>query len=63
MTTTLRRRGFAAKLAGGYNDLPAWIRKRVDSEHPEFAEAPREFTAPNATSWTTFKKLLASDAR
>jgi hypothetical protein len=55
--------GRGAKLAGGYKDLPAWIRKRIDGEHPEFAEAPRQFSAPNATSWTTFKKQLVGDAK
>lgn len=40
-----------------YTSLPSWIRERVDAEAPHFAEAPREFTTPNETSWTTFKKL------
>jgi hypothetical protein len=50
--------GRGAKLSSGFAELPAWIRERVEREQPQFAEAPREFKAPNATSWTTFKKLL-----
>lgn len=50
--------GRGAKLARGYMDLPAWIRERVETLNPRFAEAPREFTAPNETSWTYFRKSL-----
>ncbi len=55
---TMVYHGRGSKLSAGYAELPAWIRKRVESERPEFAEAPREFTAPNETSWTAFRKLL-----
>ena len=54
---TMVYHGRGAKLLGGFAELPAWIRKRVDDERPQFAEAPREFTAPNETSWTAFRKL------
>lgn len=46
-----------SKLTGGYPDLPHWIRSYVEEHHPHFAEAPREFTQPNETSWTYFRKL------
>ena len=55
--------GRGAKLAGGFGDLPQWIRSRVESERPLFAEAPREFTATNETSWTSFKKQLVGGAQ
>ncbi|MCA1832307.1 MAG: DUF1838 family protein [Actinomycetota bacterium] len=50
--------GRGAKLAGGYADLPGWIRERVEATDARYAGAPREFTAPNATSWTEFRKIL-----
>lgn len=50
--------GRGAKLAGGFGELPAWIRERVEREGPRFAGSPREFTTPNETSWTSFKKAL-----
>jgi hypothetical protein len=51
-----------SKLAGGYGDLPEWIRARVEARDPRFAAAPTEFTQPNETSWTYFHKL-AEEAR
>jgi hypothetical protein len=48
------------KLAGGYADLPAAIREHVEANKPEFAAAPREISGPNETSWTYFRKLVAS---
>ena len=53
--------GRGAKLAGGYAELPDRIRARVEAEGPRFEEAPREFTAPNETSWTYFRKLLEAE--
>jgi hypothetical protein len=50
--------GRGAKLDGGYKALPGWLRARVQRLHPEFAKAPREFSAPNETSWTAFKKMM-----
>jgi hypothetical protein len=55
--------GRGVKLAGGFDELPGRLRARVQREHPEFAEAPREFTAPNETSWTTYKKLFLGGRR
>jgi hypothetical protein len=53
--------GRGAKLGGGFGALPAWIRTRVEETDPRFAEAPREFTRPNETSWTYFRKLAEGD--
>jgi hypothetical protein len=50
------------KLEGGYGALPDWIRERIDRDAPTYREAPRELTEPNETSWTYFRKLLASRA-
>jgi uncharacterized protein DUF1838 len=48
--------GRGSKL-NSFASLPAWIRERVNAEAPHFASAPTEITGPNATSWTTFKRL------
>ena len=48
--------GRGAKLAGGYKDLPQFVRDEVEAGGPQFAEAPREFSQPNETSWTYFRK-------
>ncbi|MGH2813377.1 MAG: DUF1838 family protein, partial [Actinomycetota bacterium] len=45
-----------AKL-GGYDELPEWIRTRVEARGRHFKEAPTEFTQPNETSWTYFRKF------
>jgi hypothetical protein len=47
------------KLAGGYEELPKWIRDQIEAKGPRYREAPKEFTQPNETSWTYFKKLEA----
>lgn len=52
--------GQGYKLPGGYGALPEWIRRRVKTEKPEFAAAPREFTQPNESSWTYFRKLTSA---
>jgi len=49
-----------AKLADGFEALPAWLRTRVLEHDPAFAIAPREFTQPNETSWTYFRKLATT---
>lgn len=41
-----------------FAELPEHIRSYVIANHPEYQEAPREFTAPNETSWTYFRKLM-----
>jgi len=50
--------GRGAKLAGGYGDLPAQVRARTDGT--PFASAPTDFTQPNETSWTYYRKLRAN---
>lgn len=51
--------GRGSKLAGGFAELPEHIRSAVEAHDPTYATAPREFTQPNATSWTVFKKAVA----
>jgi len=48
------------KVAHGYSDIPASVRTYVEAHHPEYAAAPTEFTRPNETSWTYFKKQHGS---
>jgi hypothetical protein len=43
---------------GCYAELPEDVRAFVDSAAPEFAHAPVEYTRPNCTSWTYFRRLL-----
>jgi hypothetical protein len=46
------------KLAHGYGDLPLALRAYVEAHQPQYRTAPTEFTSPNETSWTYFKKLI-----
>jgi len=48
------------KVARGYSDIPASVRTYVEAHHPEYTAAPTEFTRPNETSWTYFKKQHGS---
>lgn len=45
------------KLNNGYQDLPVHIKQYVEKNKPEFSSAPDEYSEPNETSWTFFKKL------
>lgn len=47
------------KLQGGYPDLPEHIRAYVEANDDSYTTAPSEFTEPNETSWTYFRKLAA----
>lgn len=38
------------------DELPADIQERVRSTYPEYATAPKEWSAPNMTSWTVYKQ-------
>lgn len=40
-----------------YDDLPEGVRTYVAVKAPEFSSAPDEFTSPNETSWTYFRKM------
>lgn len=46
------------KLEGGFEALPQQIQDFVLANKPEFASAPLEWSEPNETSWTYFRKLL-----
>ncbi len=46
------------KLEGGYADLPADLKLFVEERAPGFEHAPAEYSRPNATSWTSFRRLL-----
>lgn len=48
------------KLKNGYADLSQSVRTFVERSHPEYAHAPENYSTPNETSWTYFKKLLAA---
>ncbi len=48
------------KLSDGFNGLPDKIKTYVVSNHPEYKTPPQEWTEPNETSWTYFKKLIDS---
>lgn len=39
-----------------YDDVPAQIREVVAAQRPEYAEPPQEWSSPNETSWTAFRK-------
>ncbi len=49
-----------SKLAGGFTDLPQYLQDYVMANDPDFAAAPREYSQPNDTIWTSFKKLAES---
>lgn len=50
-----------SKLEGGYPALPAYLREFVELLHPEFANSPEQYSRPNETSWTFFRKLLQNN--
>ncbi|MEM9687281.1 MAG: DUF1838 family protein, partial [Bacteroidota bacterium] len=39
-----------------YDTMPAILRDYVMANKPEYRHAPTEYTSPNETSWTYFKK-------
>lgn len=45
------------KLPGGWKDMPQQIQDYVKTNNPHYSSAPQEFTEPNETSWTYFRKL------
>ncbi|UQW99728.1 DUF1838 family protein [Streptomyces sp. RerS4] len=45
-----------AKLSS-YAEVPERTRAHIAENHPEFAHAPREWSEPNESSWTYFRKL------
>ncbi len=46
------------KLKKGFAGLPRHIREYVKANKPEFMSPPTEWSEPNETSWTYFKKLM-----
>ena len=46
------------KLKKGFAGLPKHIKEYVKANKPEFMAPPSEWTEPNETSWTYFKKLM-----
>lgn len=46
------------KLLGGYDEMPEHVRAYVEATMPQFTSPPEEFTQPNETSWTYYRKLL-----
>ena len=45
------------KLEGGFEALPPKIKDYVSKHKPEFSKPPKEWSEPNETSWTYFRKL------
>lgn len=55
--------GYGKKLLGGTAELPAAFHHYLSERAPEFLSAPAEWSQPNATSWTVYKrKILEADA-
>lgn len=46
------------KLEGGFDALPKQIKDYVMKNKPEYAAPPEEWSEPNETSWTYFRKLF-----
>lgn len=46
------------KVPGGFDGLPAFVKERVERDAPTYRSAPTEFSEPNATSWTEYRKRL-----
>ncbi len=49
------------KVLNGIEGLRPALREYIASDNPKYLQAPAEFSAPDETSWTFFKKLI--DAR
>ncbi|MFD3327428.1 DUF1838 family protein [Streptomyces sp. NPDC058701] len=45
---------------GAYAEVPERTREYIAAHHPEYAHAPEQWTEPNETSWTYFRRLAAS---
>lgn len=48
------------KLSKGFDDLPQHIKDYVKIKQPQYSQAPEQWSEPNETSWTYFKKLIDS---
>lgn len=47
---------------GGFKALPQKMQDYVMAKQPQYATAPTEYTKPNETSWTYFKKQAMAEA-
>ncbi len=45
------------KLPAGWDDMPQHIKSYVETHNPHYKNAPQEYSEPNETSWTYFRKL------
>ena len=45
---------------GSFNELPDQVRAEVEENDARYRTAPTDFTEPNETSWTYFRKLVSS---
>ncbi len=43
-----------------YDKMPKVLTEYVMAKHPEYRHAPTEYSSPNETSWTYFKKISTS---
>jgi hypothetical protein len=51
------------KPADGLAGMPAWLIEHVRNNHPKYLDAPSEFTSPDETSWTFFKKKVDAERK
>lgn len=51
------------KPADGLAGMPAWLIEHVRNNHPKYLDAPSEFTSPDETSWTFFKKKVDTERK
>jgi hypothetical protein len=50
--------GYGKKLLGGIDELPQALRQHIEQHAPEYLSAPSEWSQPNATSWTVYKRKV-----
>lgn len=50
--------GYGKKLLGGVAQLPPELHAHIRKHAPEFLSAPKEWSQPNATSWTVYKRKV-----
>ncbi|MCB1601690.1 MAG: DUF1838 family protein [Xanthomonadales bacterium] len=55
--------GYGKKLLGGVDELPQPFHDYLKQQAPEFLAAPREWSQPNATTWTVYRqKVLEAES-
>ncbi len=50
--------GYGKKLLGGVDELPQPFHDYLMQHAPQYLTAPREWSQPNATSWTVYKRQV-----